>query len=317
MSETPDRGVRPIGGAKLDPVDPAAWIERLPPFAARPVGQWRVSRLPSLTNHTFLVSAEDAALVLRLPAKAAALSIDRRGELHNLSIAASLGLAPPVRHMDESSGVLVTEYIAGSRALGPDDFQDQGTQVAVSRLLKRLGTSEATFLGRQDPAEAIDRYLAIHADREATDLRRRMSPWLEALRRTATKPVAAHVDPHPGNFLLRPDGGMLLIDWEFSAMADPCWDVAAILNSMPDDEAVMRRVASVSLGDANTPAMARLGIFQAALCLVAGSWAAMEAAQRGDPGLGELRADYLGKCQAWIDDDRVDAWLRDMMAGRA
>jgi hypothetical protein len=96
-------------------------------------------------------------------------------------------------------------------------------------------------------------------------------------------------------------------------MADPHWDAAAVLNSMPPERAVTERLATVALGNAGPATIARLRVFQAALSLVAGSWAAMEAAARNDPGLARLAAASFGKCRAEIEH----GWLAASLAGMA
>ena len=55
---------------------------------------WRIARLASLTNRTFLVEREAEAYVLRLPGKGTELYIDRAGEAANAKAAAAIGLTP-------------------------------------------------------------------------------------------------------------------------------------------------------------------------------------------------------------------------------
>jgi hypothetical protein len=75
-----------------------------------------------------------------------------------------------------------------------------------------------------------------------------------------------------------------------------------------DDEAARRFVATV-LGDAEEAALARIGLFKTALCLVAGSWCAMEAAARRDDALMRTADSYLERGDAFLADPRMPGWL--------
>jgi thiamine kinase-like enzyme len=123
--------------------------------------------------------------------------------------------------------------------------------------------------------------------------------------------VPAHVDGAAANFLRRPDGSLLLVDWEFSSMADPGWDVASILmQRAKDEDEPARRFAAAILDDAGERTMARLALFRAALTLVAGSWCAMEAAFRKDPDLAQTAQGYLERCAGLLADARMAQWMR-------
>lgn len=47
-----------------------------------------------------------------------------------------------------------------------------------------------------------------------------------------TGDTLCHSDPHPGNWLRTPDGGLVLIDWESAALAAPELDAASVAYSM-------------------------------------------------------------------------------------
>ncbi len=301
-SETPTDGGRSV----------EAWLRSLPPFAIRPVADWRVSPLPGLTNRVYLVRGEGTALVLRLARANSALALDREAELHNLGLAAGMGLAPFPLYMDIASGVLVTEFQEGSRPLENTDFDLPDMQEKVGATLRLLHSSKADFKGRQDPQSAIDLYLAKHPDRQAILLRRALGSALAALKHRAPASVPSHVDPNPSNFLIGRDGKLALVDWEFSALADPHWDVAAVLLSMPNDAAAARRLAAAVLGDSGDRTIARLRVFQAVMNLVVGSWAAMEAAQRGDGELVVLAREYLDRCRDMLAQGQIDAWVGEL-----
>jgi thiamine kinase-like enzyme len=122
--------------------------------------------------------------------------------------------------------------------------------------------------------------------------------------------VPAHVDAGAANFVLGADGSLFLVDWEFSSMADPAWDVASVLGQRAIlDDHLARRFVAETLGDASDGTMARIILFKVALCLVAGSWCAMEAFFRKDDTLEQAANGYLDRCAGFLSDPRLPQWL--------
>ncbi|HEX6120138.1 MAG TPA: phosphotransferase [Dongiaceae bacterium] len=288
------------------PFDPAV-LERVPFLAGRDAAAWQVQAIGSVTNRTWRVASGDESYVIRV-AGPTTRYLDRSVEARNAAIAADLGIAPAVLFLDDT--LLVTRFVAGARALTEGDLDDPAQLLAVAALLRRLQHSAVPFAGERHPFGEIDRYLAQHGHARAVALRQAAQPIEEALARSPRPPAPAHIDAGAANFLLRTDGLLLLVDWEFSAMADPAWDVASILmqRNAGEDEAG-RRFAAAVLGDVSERTMARLALFTAALCLVAGSWCAMEAAMRRDETMARAADGYLDRCAGFVADPRMRHWL--------
>jgi aminoglycoside phosphotransferase (APT) family kinase protein len=143
----------------------------------------------------------------------------------------------------------------------------------------------------------IDTYMELAADDRLRRLRARAEPIRTAM---AAHPVAlapSHIDPNPANFLLRGDGTLLLIDWEYSAMCDPAWDVAAIGMEGRIDHAAFAEGYGV------LPNESRLWLMRAALHLVAGSWTYAEiAGGNAAPGLDAMLERFLAGLEQMLDD---------------
>jgi thiamine kinase len=132
------------------------------------------------------------------------------------------------------------------------------------------------------PFVISDRYLSLAPEPRLQKLRR-AAGWLEAaLEGPHRDLVPSHIDPNPTNFLRLPDRSLWLIDWEFSARADPCWDIAAIALDNDLDEAEIERLLAAAGHAVTAEAMLRVAQFKTALCLVAASWAFVEIAA-GNP----------------------------------
>jgi thiamine kinase-like enzyme len=283
-------------------------LQRVPFLAGRHPADWRAESIGSVTNQTFRISADGESYVVRV-AGPTTRYLDRAVEAHNAAIAAELGLAPPILFLDDA--LLVTRYLKHSRPLTPGDLNDPAILLQVADALRRLQHSPTPFAGVRHPFGEIDTYLGHHADPRAAQLRASARPIEAALARSPMSLAPAHVDASVANFLRCADGTLMLVDWEFSSMADPMWDVASILmqRSRDDDELARRFVASV-LGRADDRVFARVCLFKAALTLVAGSWCAMEAAFRGDAVLAQTAGHYLDRCAALLADPRMAGWLQ-------
>ncbi|WP_346909338.1 choline kinase family protein [uncultured Roseibium sp.] len=181
-----------------------------------------VTRLDGLTNRVYRVTTADGDFVLRLPRAENAGLIDREAEAHNLALAWERGFAPPAVILDPRSGILLT------RAIEPRPASERVGPTALGRIVADLHSAPLAFRGVTDPDSLIDRQ---RADLDAhTDLVASFEPLADVLERLGPvsdvfAPVPSHGDLSPGNVLSGFDGPVL-IDWEYSAMANPAWDLA-------------------------------------------------------------------------------------------
>ncbi|MFI5017805.1 MAG: hypothetical protein ACHQHK_07665, partial [Dongiales bacterium] len=143
---------------------------------ARSPSPWRIARLASLTNRSFLVERGDVAsgeaYVLRLPGKGTEQYIDRAGEAANARAVAGLGLAPPILYSDPASGVMLSRYIAGAVPLSPERLREGDHFRAAVGLLRRLHGSGLVFTGEMRLYPKLDQYLAMASTPALSELRR-------------------------------------------------------------------------------------------------------------------------------------------------
>lgn len=282
-------------------------LEQVPILAGRGAGYWHSAPMGGITNQTYRVAGGDGEVyVLRVAAESTHY-LDRMAEAHNARIAGRLDIAPAVLHAD--ARVMVTAYLHGAHPLQLEDFSDPRCLDRIAGVLRRLQRGAEPFRGARHPFGEIDKYLGLHPDPRCVALRRAAVKLAEGVAAAPLPPAPAHVDPNPANFLLCGDGALRLVDWEFSAMTDPCWDVAAILSMMPFDPALTRRLTQRTLDRADDAILARVCLFRAAMFLVAGSWCAMEAAFRADAALAAMAEGYLDRFAAAIADPRLPLWL--------
>ena len=275
-------------------------LSSVPLLAVRPVSAWRVQPLGGMTNHNWRVTAGTEDLVLRAPGASSQRYLSRAQEFHNVAVAAALGIAPALLYADPETGVTVQTFLADARALTAADFARPEIACKVGALLARLHRSGRVFQGVMQAFPIIDTYLGLAADARLRDLRARAEPIRHALEAEPVALVPSHIDANPANVLLRADGSLVLIDWEYSAMCEPAWDLASVrMEGRMTDES---RVAFAE-GYGAMPSERRLRLMRAALHLVAGSWTYAEIVGGNPaPGLAEMLEGFLGGLETMLED---------------
>ncbi len=200
-------------------------LQRHPELATLVGTPQRVDRQAGLTNRVYRLEAENGTFFLRLPVPEAEGTVDRGAEARNIALASELDLALPALFCDCATGVLAT------RAADVLEERPADYPARLGAALSRLHGSGSAFAGLLDPDGIIRSQR--QALGRAPELKSALAPLdqiLEALagRRPAgggVRTVPSHGDLSPGNCLSTPDR-LWLIDWEYSAMADPAWDLA-------------------------------------------------------------------------------------------
>ncbi|HWA46301.1 MAG TPA: choline/ethanolamine kinase family protein [Hypericibacter adhaerens] len=272
------------------------WLDRL---SGKEPG-WAATPLAGLTNRSFRLQRGDETVVVRLPGAGTERYIDRRAELHNHDVAARLGIAPAILLADPDC--LVTRYVEGTEPLTPETLREPATLSAVGRLLARLHRSGELFQGRMALFPKTDQYLCLAGDETPAALRRLCeiaTPARPILADPRVAWVPSHIDPSPANFL-RSAERLSLIDWEYSAMCDPAWDLAGLVIEAGLGEGQRRSLLDAyGVGDERLPL--RVELFRALLHLVAASWAAAQIATAEDrDGYRRLAEDYTRRAEPLI-----------------
>jgi thiamine kinase-like enzyme len=290
----------------LEPEIEALFLSE-PLLVRQPRNLWRVTQLGGITNRSYRLQAPGADLVLRWPGESAARYLDRATEGGNAAAVAALGLAPPVLARDEARGWFITAYLAETRPLGSADLADAALVADILGHLDRLHRADITFPQQQSLFGAIDLYLALAPTPLMTELRQALEPIRLALARRPGRRVPCHIDPNPANFLRRADGRLFLIDWEFAAMEEPLWDLAAVTLESPLPAAQQRALLAPLIGPALWP---RFELYRLALMLVAASWCEMELVSgNAAPELAALRDVRVAALRRGLADPALPSWL--------
>ena len=191
----------------------------------------KITRLGGLTNLVFRVDHGGEQYVLRIPGKGTEEYINRTNEAQAAREAAKAGVSPDVLHFDPATGVMITRLIDHAVTMTPENFKTiAGAPARAGEVFRRLHTSGAVFNFRFELFSMIDDYLKILATKDIAlpdgyhDVVRDAGGVRAALAAHPLPLVACHCDPLCENFL---DVGsrMWLVDWEYSGMNDPMWDL--------------------------------------------------------------------------------------------
>ncbi len=263
-------------------VEIAAALARIPQFAGRPLDSLQVEPLASLTNRNYKLSLGGDSYVLRIAGEGTQRYIDRAAEAHNARQAASLGIAPELLYLDPQSGLMLTRFIAGGTALQAADLRQPELLRRVGGLLKRLHESGHAFAGRMELFPKLDEYIALAAQKgwpaglDLTPIRRRAEAARAALERVAIPSVPSHVDPVPHNFVRAGGGALYLLDWEYAAMAEPMWDLAAVAIEAELDAGPERLLLDAYFAGEAAQQASRFALYKASLNLLAAAWAVVQ-----------------------------------------
>lgn len=208
--------------------DARAALLAIPQFAGW--GDAEITRLGGLTNRVFRIDGR-RTLCLRLPGAGTEEYIDRANEAQAAREAARAGVSPEVLYADPASGVLVTAFLDGTQTMTPDLFRSRpGATRRAGEAFRRLHASGAKFSFRFELFAMIDDYLRLLSTRTVDlppgyhDVLREAESIRSALAAHPLPLVACHCDPLCENLL---DTGerMWIVDWEYSGMNDPMWDL--------------------------------------------------------------------------------------------
>lgn len=186
-----------------------------------------VERLGGLTNRVY--RAGD--FCLRIPGVGTEEYIDRRVEAIAARAAAEAGVSPGVIHADPATGIMVTRFVPDAVTMTAELFVARdGAAARAGRAFRQLHNSGAVFAFRFELFAMIDSYLKVLAGKEVAfpegyhDVLGEAESVRAALAASPVPLAPCHCDPLAENFL---DTGtrMWIVDWEYSGMNDPMWDL--------------------------------------------------------------------------------------------
>jgi len=190
-----------------------------------------IKRLGGMTNIVHLVETQNINLIVRIPGKGTEDYINRTTEYKNAKAAWRAGISAEIIWADVNSGVMVSKAINRIETMTANLFSSRkGSPARAGYALAKLHNSGETFDFRFELFNMIDDYLKILSTKDVdlpegyNDIVKGAEPIKELLETNSIPLAPCHCDPLCENFL--DDGkNMWIVDWEYSGMNDPLWDL--------------------------------------------------------------------------------------------
>ncbi len=189
-----------------------------------------VEQLGGMTNQNYLVKTTNKQYIVKFFGKGTEKLINRQDEKYNLELLKDLDLDVKNYLFDIDAGIKVNEYIESAITLDSTSIKTKFDKIAP--ILQTIHASGKELRGEFAPFEEIKKYESLieekipYANYEA--VREEVFALEKRLADLGVDRKSCHIDLVPENFIESPQGRLYLIDWEYSSMNDPMWDLAAL-----------------------------------------------------------------------------------------
>jgi aminoglycoside phosphotransferase (APT) family kinase protein len=239
------------------------------------------------------LSHEDTAL----------LGIDRVAEYEAALAAAASGVGPEVvAHLPEH-GCLITAWVPGE-PLAEGDMEQGSVLADVVRVVSTIHAGPAlptTF----DAFRIVEEYRSVSEEHGVAI----PDAYEAALARAPVPPRPCHNDLLADNFL-KGDDGFWLVDYEYSGMGDPFFDLGNLSINNGLSEASQERLLRLMFGEPTDAHRARLQLMRIMSDYREAMWGVIQ------QGLSTLDIDYVAYADRHFDrlsrsmaDERFERWL--------
>ncbi|KEQ45236.1 phosphotransferase enzyme family protein [Streptococcus mitis] len=189
-----------------------------------------VEQLGGMTNQNYLAKTTNKQYIVKFFGKGTEKLINRQDEKYNLELLKDLDLDVKNYLFDIEAGIKVNEYIESAITLDSTSIKTKFDKIAP--ILQTIHASGKELRGEFAPFKEIKKYESLieekipYANYEA--VREEVFSLEKRLADLGVDRKSCHIDLVPENFIESPQGRLYLIDWEYSSMNDPMWDLAAL-----------------------------------------------------------------------------------------
>ena len=181
-----------------------------------------------LTNTSFIFRIENTDYIYRHPGDGTESIINRRNEKTSLIKAREYGIDPTYIYMDVIEGWKISKYVSDYREPDYDSFEDSKKIIAVLKKLHELPVFVNYGMKPWEDALSMEKLIK-EKDASSFTKHEELKQGVEKLYKKTVgdgiKKCFCHGDTYKPNWMIKPDGGVILIDWEYSGFSDPGIDV--------------------------------------------------------------------------------------------
>ena len=226
-----------------------------------------------LTNTSFIFRYGDEDYIYRHPGAGTELLVSRVHEKQSLELAKQWGFDPTFVYMDENEGWKISRFVPAFREPDYRSEADSERILKVLRELHRLPIRTDYGLRPWQEAERIE--VALEEKDPGCfapnlDLKAGVEILCKKTAEDGVAPCFCHGDTYSHNWMLLPDGGTILIDWEYAGFSDPGIDVGYYVVDAAYEPDEARRFIDAYLGE--TADETRRFHFMAYVAIIAYYW---------------------------------------------
>jgi len=189
-----------------------------------------VEQLGGMTNQNYLVKTTNKQYIVKFFGKGTEKLINRQDEKYNLELLKDLDLDVKNYLFDIEAGIKVNEYIESAITLDSTSIKTKFDKIVP--ILQTIHASGKELRGEFAPFEEIKKYESLIEEKipyaNYETVREEVFSLEKRLADLGVDRKSCHIDLVPENFIESPQGRLYLIDWEYSSMNDPMWDLAAL-----------------------------------------------------------------------------------------
>lgn len=194
-----------------------------------------ISFLGGMTNKNYLVKTQENSYVIRVPGVMTSELISRNNEALNSIIMSNTGFNAETCYFNAESGIKVTKYLPKHRALDHNTIRNEENLKSIAEKLYSLHNSGIIFKNEFNVFSEFEKYIDLLKNKDIFFEYKKEIPNLLSLFKKIKiflndniSTCPCHNDLVPENILLN-DQSIYFIDWEYSGMNDPLFDIAAFL----------------------------------------------------------------------------------------
>lgn len=191
-----------------------------------------------MTNTSFIFNIKGVDYIYRHPGDGTESIINRRNEKNSLIEAKKAGIDPTYVYADVNEGWKISVYIPEFREPDYSSFEDSKKILEVLRKLHKADIKAEYGMKPWEDALEMETLL-LKNDPNCfagnVELKKQIETLYKKTIGDGVQKCFCHGDTYKPNWMIRPDGEVILIDWEYSGYSDPGIDVGYyIVDAMYD-----------------------------------------------------------------------------------
>ena len=193
-----------------------------------------IMQIGGMSNKNFKVTKGKLEYVLRVPGNGSEGMVVRSNEEHNSMQACKMGINPTIRYFNAKTGIKLADFVKNAETLNGATIQRPSSMKKIVKIFQTLHHSHVRFGNEFNVFNEIRNYERLLEECNGTmyegyeDHREKVLRLEDYLNKLGVSIKPCHNDLVAENFLKAENGTIYLIDWEYSGMNDPMWDIAAL-----------------------------------------------------------------------------------------